>query len=99
MASAEGVASASVANSVVPGAGILEGISRYRSVSDIARKLPPGRGGARVQAATVKRWIRRGVVPAGGSAPIRLPALRVGERWYVDPAEFERFVIAVSRVA
>ena len=90
---------AEVGKSVNAAAGILGGIDRYRSVSEIASKLPLGRGGARVQPSTIKRWNKTGVVPAGGSAPIRLPALRVGSRWFVCPAEFERFVLAVSRVA
>lgn len=47
--------------------------------------------GRRPAAGTVARWIMEGVRAADGTR-VRLPAFRVGSRWFVRPADLEAFL-------
>lgn len=62
-------------------------------LSDICRRLPPGAGGRPTHAATVHRWVRRGV---GG---VHLEAVRLGGRWVTSDEALARFVAARTGAA
>jgi hypothetical protein len=44
----------------------------------------------RVCPSTVVRWVVKGLVSIDGSV-VRLPASRVGSRWYVEESELDKF--------
>jgi len=61
------------------------------------RELPqhlPRRRGKRVNLATLYRWIGRGV--CRGSDRVRLPAVRIGGIYYVDPADLAGFMESLT---
>jgi hypothetical protein len=65
-----------------------------KSLVQIARRCPPGRGvGPHVNAATLWRWCRQGVRLPDGRR-VYLEALRVAGRWVTSEKALERFIAA-----
>ena len=48
-----------------------------RTITQLARGIPPSRGGRRTHPSTLLRWARRGVVGPAGER-IKLPLVRIG---------------------
>lgn len=55
------------------------------SLSQVAKRLPPNRGGKPVHVSTVMRWITKGV------RGVRLEAVRLGGRWVSTAEALQRF--------
>jgi hypothetical protein len=69
-----------------------------KSLVQIARRCPPGRGvGPHVNAATLWRWCRHGVRLPDGRR-VYLEALRVAGRWVTSEQALERFIASQQAV-
>ncbi len=60
------------------------------SLSDAARRLPPGRGRRPVSFSCVLRWITTGV-PGPDGQRVRLEGVRVGGRWLTSEEALARW--------
>ena len=67
----------------------------YRSLSQVARRLPPNRGNKPVHPATLTRWILEGVVLSDGSR-IKLRAVRFPSAWLTTDTWVEDFLEAIT---
>jgi hypothetical protein len=67
----------------------------YRSLSEIARRLPPNRGAKPVHAATLSRWITKGVWTKTGQL-IKLQARRFPAGWRTTDQWVEEFLEAYT---
>jgi hypothetical protein len=65
------------------------------SLSQAARRLPPGRGGAPVSLACVLRWVLDGARAPDGNR-VRLEAVRIGGRWITSVEALARFAAALT---
>lgn len=63
-------------------------------LSDVAKRLPPGRG-KKVHTSTVFRWIHKGVVGPNGIR-ILLEHARIGKYRFTSLEALERFVAAIN---
>jgi hypothetical protein len=61
------------------------------SLAQVAKLLPPGRGGRPVHFSTVFRWIFTGVNGPNGNR-VKLSAIRLGGRYLVSRESLQRFV-------
>lgn len=64
-----------------------------KSVSEVARLIPPFRGGKRGTPSLVTRWITDGVRGLG-NARVRLEAVRLSGRWVTTAGALSRFLQA-----
>jgi hypothetical protein len=60
------------------------------SLTQAARRLPPGRGGRPVSLSCILRWVIDGMRRPSGDT-IRLEALRLGGRWVTSVQALQRF--------
>jgi len=60
------------------------------SLSQAARRLPPGRKGAPTSLACILRWVLAGSRGAGGQK-VKLEAIRLGGRWITSVEALARF--------
>jgi hypothetical protein len=67
------------------------------SISQAARRLPPGRRGRPVSFACVLRWILDGI-PGPDGQRVRLEAVRLGGRWLTSVEALSRFAAALTPV-
>jgi hypothetical protein len=72
---------------VLAGAGL--------SFSQVARKVPPGRGDRPTSPATIWRWAKAGIKLADGRC-VRLECLRVGGRHVTSEGALQRFITALQ---
>lgn len=63
-----------------------------------ASRLPSPRGGKRLHANTLRKWIVVGARALSGET-VRLRAVRVGASWFVRPADLDAFVAALNAPA
>jgi hypothetical protein len=64
-----------------------------RSFAQVARLVPPGRGGKATCPATIWRWFKGGVRVADGRR-VRLEALKIGGRYVTSEGALLRFLAA-----
>jgi hypothetical protein len=67
----------------------------YRTLSQVARRFPPSRGGRPVHVATVTRWIIQGARLRDGTR-LRLRAVRLPGRWVVEPEAVDEFLATLT---
>jgi hypothetical protein len=60
------------------------------SLSQAARLVPPGRGGARASLSCILRWVLKGAKSPTGEL-VRLDAVRLGGRWITSREALQRF--------
>jgi Protein of unknown function (DUF1580) len=65
------------------------------SLTQAARRLPPGRRGRPVSISCVLRWLLDGV-PGPDGRRIRLEAVRLGGRWVTSAEAIQRFAEALT---
>jgi hypothetical protein len=65
------------------------------SLSQAARRLPPGRKGAPVSLACVLRWVLDGSRAPDGRV-VKLEAVRLGGRWLTSLEALQRFAEALT---
>jgi len=66
-------------------------LEQLRSPTEIARILPPGRGGRPVHPQTVVGWIIRGIMLPDGSR-LHLEGVRCSSRWFTSLEAVARFL-------
>ena len=64
-------------------------------LNEVARCVPPGRGGKKTHVSTVLRWIQRGARGPGGDR-IHLEAVRVGGKWVTTREALQRFIARLT---
>jgi len=70
-------------------------LSAYRTLAEVARRIPPYREGRRTHVSTLTRWILRGV-RGKDSRQIRLRAVRFPGRWLTTNEWLDEFLAAVT---
>lgn len=65
------------------------------SLSQAARRLPPGRGGRPMHMSGILRWVLEGAKAPDGSR-VRLEAMRLGGRWLTSVEALQRFGEALT---
>src|SRR5262249_19523069 len=63
------------------------------SISQLCKKLPPGRGGAKCSPSTIWRWIVAGITAADGKT-VKLRAVRLGGRFLIPETALAEFIKA-----
>ena len=59
-------------------------------LNEVAKLVPPSRGGKRTHLSTILRWILQGVKGPCGEV-VRLEALRLGGKWVTSKEALQRF--------